>query len=99
MNLDVMFSSKTDDWATPPDFYKKLDEEFHFDLDPAADDRNHKCEKYFTVKQDGLLQDWGGVAGFLQSPIWAENWKVGGKSIPDKQGKWKSCRYAFAGQN
>ena len=55
-----MFSSKTDNWATPPDFFQALDKEFHFDLDPAADDTNHKCDKYFTVVEDGLSQEWGG---------------------------------------
>jgi site-specific DNA-methyltransferase (adenine-specific) len=55
-----MFSSKTDNWATPPDFFRELDKEFHFDLDPAADDMNHKCDKYFTVAEDGLSQIWGG---------------------------------------
>lgn len=61
LNTDVMFSSKTDNWATPPDFFRELDKEFHFDLDPAADDTNHKCDKYFTVAEDGLSQDWGGI--------------------------------------
>jgi site-specific DNA-methyltransferase (adenine-specific) len=30
-----MPKSKTDDWATPRDFYNKLDNEFHFDFDPC----------------------------------------------------------------
>ena len=60
MNTDVMFSSKTDDWATPQEFFDELNREFHFDLDPAADENNHKCDKYFTVKENGLLQSWGG---------------------------------------
>lgn len=42
MNTEVMFSSKTDAWATPADFYQKLNSEFHFDLDPCADEYNHK---------------------------------------------------------
>ena len=37
MNTEVMFSSKTDSWATPADFFRELDEEFHFNLDPCAD--------------------------------------------------------------
>lgn len=37
MNTEVMFSSKKMDWATPQDFYDKLDSEFHFTLDPCAD--------------------------------------------------------------
>ena len=65
MNKEVMFSSKTDAWATPADFFRKLDEEFHFNLDPCADEYNHKCDRYFTVKENGLLQDWGGVLPFM----------------------------------
>ena len=56
MNTDVMFSSKTDAWATPPAFFRELDEEFHFNLDPCADEYNHKCDKYFTVKVHFLLR-------------------------------------------
>ena len=64
MNTDVMFSSKSDQGATPIDFFRELDAEFHFNLDPAADESNHKCDTYFTVKENGLLQSWGGVIGF-----------------------------------
>ena len=70
-NLDVMYSSKTDQWATPQEFYDELNAEFGFDLDPCADEGNHKCEKFFTREQNGLLQDLGGgVPGVLQSAIW-----------------------------
>ena len=56
----VLFSSKTDLWSTPQDFYDILDKEFHFTLDPCANDENHKCDKYFTKEDDGLSKDWGG---------------------------------------
>lgn len=61
MNTDVMFSSKSDSWATPQNFFDELNEEFHFELDPCADGQNHKCDNYFTKEQDGLIQDWGGT--------------------------------------
>ena len=77
MNTDVMFSSKTDNWATPQEFFDELNREFHFDLDPAADENNHKCDKYFTVKENGLLQSWGGPFCILQSPVWTGDRKVG----------------------
>lgn len=32
MNTDVMFSSKTDLWETPQEFFDELDAEFHFTL-------------------------------------------------------------------
>lgn len=70
MNNELMFSSKTDNWATPQDFFDKLNNEFQFNLDPCADEHNHKCEKYFTVNDDGLSQNWGGVQGFLQPALW-----------------------------
>lgn len=78
MNTEVMFSSKTDSWATPADFFRELDEEFHFNLDPCADEYNHKCDRYFTIKENGLLQDWGGgKLRLLQSPLWPRNRKMG----------------------
>lgn len=59
VNKDVMFSSKTDSWETPRDFFQKLDNEFHFNLDPCADESNHKCDTYFTEAENGLIQEWG----------------------------------------
>ena len=59
--IDVMFSSETDDWETPQALFDELDAEFHFTLDPCADDKNHKCARYFTKEQDGLKQTWDGV--------------------------------------
>ena len=56
-----LFSSNTDEWYTPLDFFKALDREFHFNLDPCATDGNHKCDKYFTREIDGLSQKWGGT--------------------------------------
>lgn len=61
MNTEVMFSSKTDLWATPQDFFDKLDNEFHFTLDVCATPENAKCEKYYTKKDNGLFQNWDGV--------------------------------------
>lgn len=63
-----MFSSKTDQWATPQDFFDELNDEFHFTLDPCADQYNHKCKKYYTESDDGLLQDWAGETVFVNPP-------------------------------
>ena len=56
-----LFSSNTPEWATPKAFFKELDAEFHFNLDPCATPENAKCERFFTQKDNGLAQDWGGV--------------------------------------
>lgn len=61
MNKEVMFSSKTDLWATPQDFYDELDKEFHFETDVCALPENAKCAHYYTPEEDGLAQDWKGV--------------------------------------
>lgn len=58
MNSDVMFSSATDEWSTPQEFFDKLNEVFNFDLDVCALDSSAKCERYFTPEQDGLSKVW-----------------------------------------
>lgn len=55
---EVHFSSASDDWPTPQDFFDKLHAEFNFTLDPCSDEKNHKCETFFTREDDGLAQDW-----------------------------------------
>ena len=56
-----MFSSATDNWSTPQDFFDKLNDEFHFTLDVCADENNHKCEHYYTKEIDGLSRPWIGT--------------------------------------
>jgi len=72
LNTELMFSSKTDQWATPQDFFDKLNKEFNFTLDPCADGSNRKCDKYFTKEQDGLSQNWGGETVFCNPPYGRE---------------------------
>jgi site-specific DNA-methyltransferase (adenine-specific) len=68
-NLQALFTSQSDEWATPQDVYDSLDAEFHFTLDPCATDDNHKCEVYYTIDDNGLLQNWGGADSVLQSSV------------------------------
>ena len=64
----VGFSSKKSTWATPPEFFKQLDEEFNFTLDPCASDEDAKCQKYYTKEDDGLSKDWTGETVFMNPP-------------------------------
>lgn len=57
------------DWASPPEVFGPLDDEFHFTLDAAASDWNGKCPRYFTEADDGLAQDWGSEVVWLSSPF------------------------------
>jgi phage N-6-adenine-methyltransferase len=56
-----LFTSNTDLWATPQDFFDELDREFGFDLDVCAIPENAKCSRYFTPEQDGLKHEWNGT--------------------------------------
>ena len=57
----ALFSSNTDEWATPQNIFDSLNAEFDFNLDVCATANNHKCERYYTQEQDGLKQAWGGI--------------------------------------
>lgn len=61
MNTELMFSSKTDLWATPQDLFDKYDSIYHFQTDVCALPENAKCDCYYTPEQDGLAQEWTGV--------------------------------------
>ena len=56
----TLFSSNSDEWATPQNLFDSLNNEFNFDLDACATEMNHKCDEYFTQEEDGLKQNWGG---------------------------------------
>ena len=60
MNTEVMFSSASDLWETPQDFFNELDAEFHFTTDVCATPENAKCGYFFTPEVDGLSMAWVG---------------------------------------
>lgn len=64
----ALFSTGKNDWETPQDFFDALNSEFHFTLDPCADHNNHKCDKYYTVKENGLIQDWKNEIVYCNPP-------------------------------
>ena len=67
-----LFTSATDEWATPQGLFNQLDETFHFEIDVCASAENAKCERYFTKEQDGLQQDWGGAVIWCNPPYGRE---------------------------
>lgn len=71
-NLSAMFSSRSDNWATPQVFFNKLHAEFCFTLDPCATRENAKCSKFYTKEENGLVQDWGGECVFCNPPYGKE---------------------------
>lgn len=63
--LAPLFSSQSDEWATPQDLYDTLDAEFHFTLDAAATFENCKTPHYLGPDNliegytDALAHHWG----------------------------------------
>lgn len=72
---DGLYSSSTDNWGTPQLLFDELNKEFHFTLDPCANEINHKCEKYFTVEDNGLIKSWEGERVFCNPPYGREMYK------------------------
>jgi len=70
--MNIHFSSATNEWATPQDTFDKLNAEFNFTLDPCANHENHKCTKYYTIKDDGLSKSWAGERVFCNPPYGRE---------------------------
>jgi phage N-6-adenine-methyltransferase len=65
---EILFSRKSDEWATPQNLYEQLDKEFKFTLDPCATEGNAKCEKFYTREIDGLAQSWENEVVFINPP-------------------------------
>ena len=84
--MNVHFSSATDDWATPEDFFQKLHREFRFETDVCASLTNAKCEHFYTKEADGLGQNWTGTC-WMNPPY--------GREI----GRWMEKAYQSARQN
>lgn len=88
---EALFSKKSIEWETPQKFFDKLDEEFHFTLDPCSTDENAKCTKHYTIEQDGLKQDWTGEIVYCnppygrEMPLWIkkcyDHFKSGGTAV------------------
>ena len=56
----VHFSSESNEWSTPEELFQLLDQYFCFNLDPCCTHKTAKCKRHFTVKEDGLKQEWDG---------------------------------------
>lgn len=79
--IGVLTSSAKEDWETPMWLFDRLDAEFDFTLDAAADAKNHKCNKFFTIRDDALSKTWQGERVFCNPPY--------GKGV----GKWLQKAY------
>ena len=80
-----LFSSKTDNWATPQDFFDAWNALYDFELDVCADRDNAKCQNYFTIEEDGLQQDWKAKRCWMNPPYGREIGKWMHKAYQEAQ--------------
>lgn len=57
-----------DDRALPLDEFDKLNRRFGFTVDAAASSENRKCDRFWTVANNGLLQPWAGERVYCNPP-------------------------------
>ena len=96
----AVFSSATDQWPTPTDFFAALDAEFGFVLDVCADADNRKADTYYgldhadTARRDGLAGDWAPDARALAGAVWMN--PPYGRGIGDWMAKAAAAAHAGA---
>jgi site-specific DNA-methyltransferase (adenine-specific) len=66
-NKQACFSHKSDEWETPQNLFDELNKEFKFTLDPCSTDKNHKCNIWYTKKENGYCCKWNGSV-FVNPP-------------------------------
>lgn len=57
----ALFSSGKDDWETPDDLFNRLDSQYHFILDAAANRLNTKCSVWYGPggeRENALVVAW-----------------------------------------
>ncbi|EKC6437869.1 adenine methyltransferase [Staphylococcus pseudintermedius] len=70
--MNVHFSSESNEWSTPQWLFDDLNKEFNFTLDPCATQKTKKCEKFYSVEEDGLSKSWKGHTVFMNPPYGRE---------------------------
>jgi phage N-6-adenine-methyltransferase len=61
-----------DEWETPWPVFNFFDQKFHFTLDVCARDDSAKCAKYFTKKENSLIQPWHEFGSCWMNPPYSK---------------------------
>lgn len=84
------FMSDCMGWEMLMDLFVELDDEFHFTLDAASSEGDHKCWRYYTFEGSAFDYEWGGETVFCNPPY--------GRAIADwvrECGMEASCKRTF----
>lgn len=71
-NKPYISASKSVEWETPKWLFDELNSEFNFTIDVCATHDNAKCDRYFTIKEDGLSQQWTNERVWMNPPYGRE---------------------------
>ncbi len=66
------FTNQDPTWETPQWLFDLMNEEFGFTLDVCSSHENAKCEKHFTVDENGLAQSWEEHTCWMNPPYGRE---------------------------
>lgn len=77
--FDHKFTSRRQDWETPESVFDPLNKEFEFTLDVCASNENKKCANFYSIQENGLIQEWKGIC-WMNPPF-------------GSQGKWVKKAY------
>lgn len=69
---NVHFSSATDEWATPQDFFDAQHKVWNFTIDVCATRENAKCPRYYDRARNGIGQSWVGERCWMNPPYGRE---------------------------
>ena len=75
--MDVHFSSKTDQWATPKNFFELQSSLYGpFDIDVCANETNAKCKVFFDKEKDVYIWKDAETERINKphDPIWQKYW-------------------------
>jgi phage N-6-adenine-methyltransferase len=59
---------EVDDRTTTAEMFAPLDARFRFTIDVAASPANARCDRFYTVEDDGLAQSWAGESVWCNPP-------------------------------
>ncbi len=68
MTSSALFSSGSGEWETPQKLFDKLNSKFGFTLDVCATEKNAKCQRFFTLEDNGLARPWVGERCWMNPP-------------------------------
>lgn len=64
----ALLASGSDEWGTPRPFYEWLDAQLHFTVDVCASPTNRKHPRFWTRRDNGLVQSWEGETAWCNPP-------------------------------